>query len=66
MFYDFNEAFSRVAGVTYDVCICGTGPAGITTARRLAARGKRVFLLDGGDLSYTDEYQDLYTGTNTG
>ena len=66
MFYDFNEAFSRVAGVTYDVCICGTGPAGITTARKLAARGKRVLLLEGGDLSYTDKSQDLYKGASVG
>jgi|SRR5665213_698905 len=66
MLYDFNEAWERVSAVSYDVCICGTGPAGITTARKLAARGKRILLLEGGDLSYSDESQDLYKGESVG
>jgi choline dehydrogenase-like flavoprotein len=66
MLYDFNEAWGRVSAVPYDMCICGTGPAGITTARKLAARGKRILLLEGGDLSYSDESQDLYKGTSVG
>jgi choline dehydrogenase-like flavoprotein len=66
MYFDFNEAWSRVSKEFYDVCVCGTGPAGITTARKLAAQGKRVLLLEGGGLSYSDESQDLYTGTSIG
>ncbi len=67
MIFDFNEAFPRVgASGRYDICICGTGPAGITTALRLAARGKRILLLEGGDLSYTDRSQDLYEGQSIG
>jgi choline dehydrogenase-like flavoprotein len=66
MLFDFNEAWSRVAEAQYDVCVCGTGPAGITTARQLAARGKRVLLLEGGGLSYSDTSQDHYNGKSVG
>src|SRR5438128_67288 len=66
MLFDFNEAWTRISTVRYDVCICGTGPAGITTARRLATRGKRILLLEGGDLSYTDMSQELYKGASIG
>jgi choline dehydrogenase-like flavoprotein len=66
MLFDFNEALPRAAERQYDVCICGTGPAGITTARKLATAGKRVLLLEGGGLSYTTESQDHYKGTSIG
>jgi len=67
MIFDFNEAWTRItAAAQYDVCICGTGPAGITTARKLAAGGKRVLLLEGGDLSYSEVSQELYLGKSIG
>ncbi|MEH2515744.1 choline dehydrogenase-like flavoprotein [Bradyrhizobium sp. AZCC 1610] len=67
MIFDFNEAWTRIVTAgPYDVCICGTGPAGITTARKLAAGGKRVLLLEGGDLSYSEASQDLYRGRSIG
>lgn len=66
MLYNFNEAWTRVSARQYDVCICGTGPAGMTAARKLAASGKTVLLLEGGDLSYSDESQDLYQGVSVG
>src|SRR6266571_1235908 len=66
MLFDFNEAWTRAAETVYDACICGTGPAGITTARRLAARGRRVLLLEGGGPSYSDQSQDMYRGRSVG
>src|SRR5215510_5329024 len=66
MLFDFNEAWPRVAQSQYDVCVCGTGPAGITVARKLAANGKNVLLLEAGGLSYSDESQDHYRGNNVG
>ena len=53
MLFDFNEAWPRVAPIAqYDVGACGTGPAGITIARKLAAHGKKILLsLEAGDLS---------------
>jgi choline dehydrogenase-like flavoprotein len=66
MLLDFNEAWPRTVEARYDVCICGTGPAGITTARKLAALGKKVLLLEGGGLSYSEESQDHYQGRDVG
>jgi len=50
----------------YDVCVCGTGPAGMTVARMLAAQGKTVALFEGGALEYTEESQKLYEGKSIG
>jgi hypothetical protein len=36
---------------SYDVCIIGAGPAGITLALRFAGNGRRVLLLEGGGTS---------------
>jgi choline dehydrogenase-like flavoprotein len=66
MLFDFNEAWPHAAESHYDVCICGTGPAGITTARKLASRGKKVLLLEAGGLSYSEESQDHYDGRSIG
>ncbi len=50
----------------FDVCICGAGPAGITLALALAAKGRRVALMEAGGLDVTTESQDLYQGENVG
>src|SRR6188474_2319533 len=50
----------------FDVCVIGAGPAGITLARRLAAAGARVALMEAGGLEYSDESQDVYRATNVG
>ena len=51
---------------TFDVCVIGAGPAGITIARTLAATGANVALMEAGGLELTDESQDVYRGTNLG
>ena len=51
---------------TFDVCIVGSGPAGMTCALELAANGKRVLLLEGGDTEYLKQSQDIYLGTTIG
>ena len=66
MLFDFNDAWSRAAEARYDLCICGAGPAGITIARKLAGRGKKVLLLEAGGLSYSAELQEHYRGKNVG
>jgi choline dehydrogenase-like flavoprotein len=66
MLFDFNEAWPRVTEAQYDVCVCGTGPAGIPIARKLAARGKKVLLLEGGGLTYSEESQRHYRGSSVG
>ena len=51
---------------TFDVCVIGTGPAGASLARSLAAQGLDVALMEGGDLEWTPESQDVYVGENLG
>ena len=50
----------------FDVCVAGTGPAGMTIARALAARGFDVALMEAGGLEVTAESQDAYVGENVG
>ena len=52
-------------GKFYDVCICGTGPAGMSVALKLSEK-YRVCLLEGGDFTYTEESQSLYKGEISG
>ena len=53
-------------GRRFDICIAGSGPAGMTLALALAEKGKDVLLLEGGGSEFTDRSQDLYIGDNTG
>ena len=57
-----REAFAKV----FDVCVIGSGPAGITLARRLAARGLEVALMEAGDIYWSEESQAIYAGEITG
>jgi choline dehydrogenase-like flavoprotein len=57
-----REAFAR----TFGACIIGTGPAGITLARRLAAAGIEVALMEGGALDFTTQSQATYDGALRG
>jgi choline dehydrogenase-like flavoprotein len=50
----------------FDVCIFGTGPAGLPLALELAKTGKRIALIEAGSFEYTDESQNLYEGSETG
>lgn len=58
MLYNFN--LQTTIDKNYDVCVVGTGPAGITMARKLSSAGQSVVLLEAGGLDYSDESQRLY------
>jgi choline dehydrogenase-like flavoprotein len=47
-----------------DVCVIGSGAAGITIAIELGRNGADTLLLTGGNLRYKARYQQLYKGTN--
>jgi choline dehydrogenase-like flavoprotein len=66
MIIDLNLVKNTPARKHYDVCICGAGPAGITTARVLAKQGKNVALFEGGALEYSEISQNLYEGQSVG
>lgn len=65
MFLDARdlEAGALLAG---DVCIVGAGPAGLTLARELAARGHDVLLLESGGLTEDPRTQALADGETVG
>ena len=59
--------FSELATLeAVDYCIIGAGPAGITCARVLASRNRKVLLLEGGDHEWSEESQSLYGGETIG
>src|SRR5580698_3061159 len=49
-----------------DICIVGTGPAGLSMALQWDHTPYKVILLEGGGLDYDDQVQDLYAGQSTG
>jgi choline dehydrogenase-like flavoprotein len=52
--------------VRCDVCVVGSGPAGLAIAMELSKAGKQVCLLESGGLEYEDDTQDLYSGESVG
>ena len=66
MILDVETAERSVFDRDFDACVIGSGPAGITLARRLAARGLDVALMEGGDLEWSDKSQDVYAGESVG
>ena len=66
MLLDANDADRGVLARTFDACVIGSGPAGVTVARRLAARGLSVALMEGGGLDLESASQDLYQGAVVG
>ena len=49
-----------------EVCIVGAGAAGISIAREFIGQGFRVCLLESGGLSFEEDTQSLYEGSNIG
>ncbi len=57
---------AALADRVFDVCVVGSGPAGLALAVALDAGGKSVALMEGGDREITFESQDLYDGEVVG
>ena len=62
------EQISRgaLASRIFDVCLIGAGPAGVTLATELGARGHSVLLLEAGGASYEESSQAMYSGEVVG
>lgn len=65
MIFDSYEAF-RAVNFAPRACILGSGPAGITIARKLAAAGIPVVIFEAGSREFSDGSQDFYRGTTIG
>jgi choline dehydrogenase-like flavoprotein len=66
MFFDAADVDRTRFARTFDVCVVGAGPAGVTLARALAARGFDVALMEGGGFDVSVESQDQYVGEIVG
>jgi len=67
MIHDAEEIEqSSVTDRVFDVCIVGSGPAGITLALALAGKGRHVGLFEAGGLQYDSQSQILYEGSSVG
>lgn len=53
-------------GLDADVCVVGAGPAGLILAGELAARGRRIVVLESGGRNPDPAVQALSEGTTTG
>ncbi len=58
----FVNLTSLENGAHAEFCVIGSGPAGMTVARKLAAAGRKVFLFEGGGEEISEESQDIYKG----
>lgn len=66
MLADLNDAGDDLFDGVFDVCISGSGPAGIPLALKLAARKHRVLLLEAGGLQFSETSNRVYQGSNSG
>lgn len=66
MIIDLNTAETSPFDGVFDVCVCGSGPAGMTVAREAAARGLRVVLLEAGGIGPSEASQEIYKAKSVG
>lgn len=65
MIHDFLQ-YDGGAPIEGDVCVAGSGAAGITIARRLIGTAHKIIVLESGAFEYEDEAQALYRGGSIG
>ncbi|MFB3906471.1 MAG: FAD-dependent oxidoreductase [Acidobacteriota bacterium] len=65
MIFDSNELTDLVPS-PYDICIIGSGPAGLVVANELRASGLRLAVLESGQLEKTGHADRLKTVVTTG
>ncbi|MDZ7629168.1 MAG: GMC family oxidoreductase [Parvularculaceae bacterium] len=66
MIIDLNTIEASPFDGVFDLCVCGSGPAGMTVAREAAARGLRVVLLEAGGFEPSEASQEIYKARSIG
>ncbi|NKF21967.1 FAD-dependent oxidoreductase [Solimonas marina] len=66
MLIDFREEDAPLHYEGADVCIVGSGAAGLSLARRLLSEGRHVLLIESGGTDYAADTAALNDGRNTG
>ena len=56
----------NISNISYEVIICGSGPAGISLAIDLEKKGVKSLIIEAGDEFYNDISQKKYEGDVTG
>ncbi len=62
----YSNEWLRNGQIDTDICIIGSGPAGLTLARALDDGDRRIVLLEAGDQHFDDEIQSLAAGEIVG
>ena len=65
MFKDLND-LSIQESISCDICIVGSGPAGISVAKKLLGSDVKVILLESGGIEPSVEHNELNKGENSG
>lgn len=66
MILDLSTLVRDEFGANFDVCVVGSGPSGVALARRLAALGINVALMEAGGFDFDEQSQQLYEGQLVG
>lgn len=56
-----HSSISEVLSLEFDVCVVGSGPAGICLALELSKLGRKVLILESGQLDSNELHQELST-----
>lgn len=62
----FSTEIEDGARIEADLCVVGSGPAGLALALAFDGTGRRVLVLESGGFERDPEVQELYRGTNVG
>jgi len=63
---DFQSLSEKGVSEPWDVCVIGSGPAGMTVATTISKKRKSVLLIEAGGSEPTFDSQDAYQGTVIG
>lgn len=66
MILDAARDIAKDAVLSFDLCIVGSGPAGLTLALELAPLGIRIAVLEAGGRAFSKDSQDFFSGKVTG